>query len=705
MKSLGIPQAGESANVRSQRIPEASPKFQPPSCAGEDPVQIFETLFSEEKYRRALSSLRIFGKRSIEVDFMDIAALSAELAERLLNSPNEVLRCAEQAALNKLSFEDPFYAEELREGGEQLAVRLMSLPSATPIRALKSSHIGKLVMVEGIVVSSTQVQPLIAEAVFECRACGTKAIAQMLDESSRPPAICPKCKKPALEASKSESKFVDSQDLRVQERPEELPPGQTPRYVEVRAVGSDIVDVARPGDHVRVIGVVRAKGPGGRDLRKPLKIILEANNIIALSKEPEAIEITPEDEVRILEIARSPDAYERLIGSVAPSIYGLRHIKEAILLQLFGGVPKSLPDINVRGDINVLIVGDPGVAKSQLLKYAVRLSPRGLYTTGRGTTAAGLTAALVQNERGGFTLEAGALVLADRGLCAIDEIEKMRSEDRVAIHEAMEQQTVSIAKGGVIATLNARTAVLAAANPALGRYDGNRSPVENIPLPATLLSRFDLIFIIRDVPEEGADAEMSSHILGLHGKGSPEPPIPPDLLRKYIAYAKVRCKPKLSDEALARIQEYYMRIRKASAEEGSSIGITPRQLESLIRLTEARARAVLRDVATAEDAEDAIRLMERALLDVGLDVKTGRIDVDQWVAGKPKSQRDKMVALLAVMDDLASKSPNREVSEEALMQAAMERLNISEGEFMKLFRELYRAGRILNVRGNYYVKA
>jgi len=668
----------------------------------ESPVQAFEHLFSSEKYRRALSSLSLSGKRSVEVDFMDVAALGADLAERLLNSPDEVLRCAEQAALSKLSFEDPFYAGELREAGGSLAVRLVNLPSATPIRALKSALVGKLVMVEGVVVSSTQIQPLIAEAVLECRACGAKAIARLLGEASSAPAICPKCRKPALEVSKAKSKLIDSQELRVQEKLEELPPGQTPRHVEVQAVGSEIVDAARPGDHVRVIGVVRARG--GRDPKKPLKIVLEANNIVALSKEPEAIEITPEDEAEILEIARDPDAYERLVDSVAPSIYGLRHIKEAILLQLFGGVQKILPDINVRGEINILIVGDPGVAKSQLLKYAVKLSPRGLYTSGRGTTAAGLTAALIQNERGGFTLEAGALVLADRGLCAIDEIEKMRGEDKVAVHEAMEQQTVSIAKGGVIATLNARTAVLAAANPALGRYDDNRPPVENIPFSATLLSRFDLIFIIRDMPEKEADVEISSHILGLHGRGPPEPPIPPELLRKYIAYAKARCRPKLSGGALAEIQEYYLKMRKASAEEGASMGITPRQLESLIRLTEARARALLRDAATAEDAEAAIRLMERSLLDVGLDVKTGRIDVDQWVAGKPKSQRDKASALLALMDELASASKTGEVSEDALKEAAVERLNVTEREFMKLFRDLYRAGKILMTKFGCYVK-
>ena len=212
--------------------------------------------------------------------------------------------------------------------------------------------------------------------------------------------------------------------------------------------------------------------------------------------------------------------HKKIISSIAPSIFGLEHIKEAIMYLLFGGVSKSLPDVNVRGEMNALLIGDPGTAKSQLLQYVARIAPRGLYTSGRGTTAAGLTAAVVREKGGSMSLEAGALVLADKGIACIDEMDKMRPEDRVAIHEAMEQHTVSVAKGGIVATLNARTAVLAAANPSLGRYEPNRTVAENIPLPVTILSRFDLIFVLRDVPNKESDGKMSTTHLGNSPKRS-----------------------------------------------------------------------------------------------------------------------------------------------------------------------------------------
>ncbi len=243
---------------------------------------------------------------------------------------------------------------------------------------------------------------------------------------------------------------------------------------------------------------------------------------------------------KILELAKDPWIHRKIINSIAPSIYGYEHVKEAIMYLLFGGVPKTLTDITIRGEINALFVGDPGTAKSQLLQYVARIAPRGLYTSGRGTTAAGLTAAVIREKGGGMSLEAGALVLADKGIACIDEMDKMRQEDRVAIHEAMEQHTVSVAKGGIVATLNARTAILAAANPSLGRYEPHRTVAENISLPVTILSRFDLIFVLRDTPDKEIDSKMSEHILEIHRKGTPptETPIPPDLLRKYISYAK-----------------------------------------------------------------------------------------------------------------------------------------------------------------------
>ena len=310
----------------------------------------------------------------------------------------------------------------------------------------------------------------------------------------------------------------------------------------MKLVGDDIVDVARPGDHVGIVGIVRAFAPSLMGMGKLRTFILQldANSIEVLGKEPETSPPTPEEEEKMHALAKDPWVHRKIISSIAPSIFGYEHIKEAIMYLLFGGVSKSLPDVNIRGEMNALLIGDPGTAKIQLLQYVARIAPRGLYTSGRGTTAAGLTAAVVREKGGSMRLEAGALVLADKGIACIDEMDKMRPEDRVAIHEAMEQHTVSVAKGGIVATLNARTAVLAAANPSLGRYEPNRTVAENVPLPVTILSRFDLIFVLRDVPNKESDGKMSQHILEIHRRGvSPvEAPVDAELLRKYVSYAK-----------------------------------------------------------------------------------------------------------------------------------------------------------------------
>ncbi|RLI13508.1 Minichromosome maintenance protein MCM, partial [Candidatus Bathyarchaeota archaeon] len=429
--------------------------------------------------------------------------------------------------------------------------------------------------------------------------------------------------------------------------------------------------------------------------RRGLEIYIEANNLDVATREAEAVEISPEEEQLIRELAKDPNIHEKIIKSIAPSIYGYEHIKEAIMYLLFGGVTKELPDVRKRGDIHVLLIGDPGTGKSALLQYVARIAPRGLYTSGRGTTAAGLTAAVIREAQGGMSLEAGALVLADKGVACIDEIEKMRPEDRVAMHEAMEQQSISIAKGGIVATLNARTAILAAANPALGRYDPYRSVVENISLPITILSRFDLIFVIRDVPDKEHDARMAEHILETHKlkEHSVEPPIPPDLLRKYISYAKT-IEPKLTDEAIKVIRDFYLEMRSKSEGEGAPIAITARQLESLIRIAEARARAALRDYVTVEDALAAINIMKRSLQEVGIDLETRRIDIDVIMTGKPKSLRDK---LQLVLDAIKRLDEGDGVSEEDLIHELAQE-GLTEVDVRRLLGVLLRDGMIFEVR-------
>jgi replicative DNA helicase Mcm len=370
---------------------------------------------------------------------------------------------------------------------------------------------------------------------------------------------------------------------------------------------------------------------------------------------------------------------------------------------LFGGVPKYLPDgITIRGDSNILIIGDPGTAKSVLLQYVTKIAPRGLYTSGRGSTAVGLTAAVIRDRTGGMTLEAGALVLADRGVCSIDEIDKMRPEDRVAIHEAMEQQTVSVAKGGIVATLNSRTAILAAANPALGRYDPYRTVVENINLPVTVLSRFDLIFVIRDEPAKEVDARMAEHILDLHKTGTApvEPPISSQMMRKYISYAK-QIKPVLTDEAMNRLKDFYLQMRNTEAVE-SPIAITARQLEALIRLSEARAKAALRKEITVEDAQAAIILMRKSLEQVGIDITSGKFDIDIIMTGKPKSVRDKLQAIISIIVD-AGKTVGM-ISEEALYERLEADYGIQRLESSRLLSQLTMDGMVYSPRPGYFKK-
>ena len=1230
------------AGPEDNALPELGPEGLVPELAEAKPElavdarEEFRELFKSEKYRQRIAKMAREGTTSVVVDFEDIYARSPELARLLIEDPRSVLAHANEAAKEQLRIEEPDYAEKVRE----VTVRVNRLPELTPLRKLCSAHIGKLVSVEGIVVRATPVRPLVVNATYKCLRCGQLLITGVGKPMPTPPEpkTCPFCKsKGPFELDEGRTEFVDHQEIRIQEKPEDLPPGQLPRWVNVRIIGPDLVDMARPGDRVVITGIVRVATPRGAAARRGLEMFIEANNIEVATREAEAVEITPEEEKIIRELAKDPEIHRKIIQSIAPSIYGYEHIKEAIMYLLFGGVTKELPDVRKRGDIHVLLIGDPGTGKSALLQYVARIAPRGLYTSGRGTTAAGLTAAVIREPQGGMSLEAGALVLADKGVACIDEIEKMRPEDRVSIHEAMEQQsyhpsfevlladgrkarigelvdglmearhcevvkgvrceilplreplevltldletfelrrvrvdrvsrheapdvfvrlvfsngrevlvtpehpvfvfsggrvrtvpaaevkpgdwvigvrelpldpeedppvglatvrrehplekevrlpevltpelarvlgylisegyshvgsahemgfvnasevlladfrslmaslfglepvearqegkapvlryvssmlyrwleanfpevlrradekrapakimaapksvvreflraaflgdggveadaicfnttsrglaedyqdlllrlgitsrifvetyrtkkgeekhrykvyitgdslprffdeivdpldprkeriaalverslsamrqhdvlptevakaivelmgalglpydgyfnehikggyginrkvveryltklserlegirralderrprslrelrtilgwsqqrladaigvkrrtidyaerggytperreallaealeavrrtlegaearmeelrkllklrflrvkeaqivpnngpyraewvyditvepthnfishglvlhnTISIAKGGIVATLNARTAILAAANPALGRYDPYRSVTENISLPITILSRFDLIFVVRDVPDKEHDALMATHILDTHrAKEAPvEPPIPPELLRKYISYAKM-IEPKLTDEAIQRIRDFYLEMRSLSSGEGSPIAITARQLESLIRIAEARARAALRDYVTAEDAEAAINIMKRSLQEVGIDVETKRIDIDVIMTGKPKSLRDK---LQIVLDAVARLDEGDGVSEVDLIRE-LEPEGLTEAEVRRLLGVLLRDGMIFEARPGRYKK-
>ena len=663
-----------------------------------DPQQLFQDFFKKEKYRQRISQLAIIGKNSIAIDFEELYGFDQALAEQLLSRPEEYLQHAGKGAYEQLRIEDSEYAEKI----EKIIIRVSKLLGKEQLRRLGSKQMTKLIMIEGIVVRATPVRPMVLMGAFKCKRCGTMNQVEQTGQFLKAPAICqaPDCGRDGpFEFVQEESTFIDSQDLRLQEKPEDLPPGQLPRTLAVKLVGDDIVDVARPGDHVSVVGIVRAFAPSLMGMGKLRTFILQldANSVEVLGKEPESSPATPEEEEKILTLGRDPWVHRKIMSSIAPSIFGYEHIKEAVMYLLFGGVSKSLPDVNVRGEMNLLIIGDPGTAKSQMLQYVARIAPRGLYTSGRGTTAAGLTAAVVREKGGSMSLEAGALVLADKGIACIDEMDKMKPEDRVAIHEAMEQHTVSVAKGGIVATLNARTAVLAAANPSLGRYEPNRTVAENVPLPVTILSRFDLIFVLRDVPNKEADGKMSRHILEIHRRGiSPvEAQVDAELLRKYVSYAKT-IKPELGEEALKALSDFYLAMRSASEAEGSPVAITARQLESLVRISEARARVALRKEVTAEDAGAAIAIMKRSLEEVGIDLSSYKVDIDIIMTGRSKSIRDRLSIVLSTL--MTMEKTTGIVEKDALLNELETKQKIPKGEVERMISQLLREGTIYEPR-------
>jgi len=663
-----------------------------------DPQQRFQEFFKKDKYRQRIAQLAISGKGSLIIDFEELYGFDQSMAEHLLNKPEEFLQHAGKGAYEQLRIEDAEYAEKI----EKVIIRIIKLLGKEQLRKLGSKQMTKLVMVEGIVVRATPVRPMVQQGAFKCKRCGTTNLVEQTGQFLKAPAVCiaPDCGRDGpFDFSQEESTFIDSQDLRLQEKPEDLPPGQLPRTLAVKLVGDEIVDIARPGDHVSIVGIVRAFAPSLMGMGKLRTFILQldGNSIEVLGKEPETSPPTPEEEAKILELSHDPEVHKKIISSIAPSIFGLEHLKEAIMYLLFGGVSKSLPDVNVRGEMNALIIGDPGTAKSQLLQYVSRIAPRGLYTSGRGTTAAGLTAAVVREKGGSMSLEAGALVLADKGIACIDEMDKMRPEDRVAIHEAMEQHTVSVAKGGIVATLNARTAVLAAANPSLGRYEPNRTVAENISLPVTILSRFDLIFVLRDVPNKESDSKMSRHILEIHRRGvSPvEAQVDAELLRKYVSYAK-GIKPELGNDSLKRLSDFYLAMRNASESEGSPVAITARQLESLVRIAEARARVALRKEVTAEDAEAAIAIMKRSLEEVGIDLSSYKVDIDLIMTGRPKSIRDRLGTLISTIMEMEKATGI--VEKDMLVNELETKHKIPRGEAERMITQLLREGTIYEPR-------
>jgi replicative DNA helicase Mcm len=672
-------------------------------------LQAFKDREGNYRYFDRINNMMASGVQSLVVDYIDFDSYNPDLAKQLTHKPDEMLEAFNEAALAILREIHHDYEQEIHD---RIKVRIGNYTVQKGLRDINADLIDKLVSVSGMVVRSSEVKPLAKKVAYKCTNCNAVTEATLKGLVLRKPSKCIACGDKELDMDPENSIFIDFQMVRLQELPEDLPAGQLPHYVEVTVMG-DLVDQCRPGDRIMLTGIIRIEQEQMAPQAKTslFRLRMEGNNIEYLggragSKDTRTVEriaISTEDERQIRAIGSKPDAYEKLIASFAPHIYGQEVIKESILLLIVGSVTKKLEDGSTRrGDINVLLVGDPGTAKSEMLKFAAKIAPRGLYTSGRGSTAAGLTAAVIRDKSGIMMLEAGAVVLGDQGLVCIDEFDKIKPEDRSALHEVMEQQTCSVAKGGIVATLNARTSILSAANPMYGKYDPYKNITENVNLPVPLLTRFDLIFIVRDIPEKDKDNLIASHILEIHKDvtRAAKPAIDIDLFSKYLTYAR-RLEPTLTSEAIDIIRGYYMDMRRAESE--GMITVTPRQLEGLVRLATARARILLKDRVEADDAKRAIYLVDQMLKTAGVDVNTGKMDVGV-LYGKPQSEVSKQKLFMEVFNGISGPD-NNEVEDKNLVAELVKTGRFTDEEARTQISKFNREGRIYERRPGFWAKA
>ena len=586
--------------------------------------------------------------------FISLSDVSNRLFERVYSKPDESI------SLIKEVIEKEHLCKHIPN------IRF-NFPKFTELRNLRSDRLGKFCAIKGIVRSITKIQPWIITGVFECSNCGTRVREKQDTFRLSFPDPC-QCGKSRWELIPEKSVTMDYQMLVVQESPEGMRGGEIPAEVEVR-VTHDLCGLVNAGNRVNVYGVLKTIPVRKNSLQ--LRNIFDGNNIEIIQKDYEEILINDMEVDEILKVSKEDSLFERMKKSIAPSIYGHVVLKEAILLQMFGGIRHQNKDGTYnRGDIHILVVGDPGVAKSKMLGSVLEIAPRGVRVSGGGSTKAGLTATAVQNSDGQWTLEAGAIVLADKGMLIVDEIDKMKPEDRASLHEGMEDQTISIAKAGISTTLQARCSILAAANPKSGRFDDFIEVASQIDMPPTLLSRFDLIFVMTDKPDKDVDDKLAHFILTKYDNQVTV--FTNDFLRKYVSYSKLNCFPTMSLEAQSILKQYYVNVRNLAGKRQKSVPITARQLEALVRLSEASARVRLSQSIDAGDAERAVGILDKCLKNVAYDAETGSLDIDKFSGKMSAKSRDAAKNIMEIVHDIQDPQ-TRAVNRRALNDEMMKR--------------------------------